>query len=170
MGVLAQISQSMSISANGRARRRFFVADFESAVSPNCIPPGVLPAGRAADCKSAIRQNPILRYLGRGFAALRPIADCPDSCSGALAGASAFDARFGTIAALKPALLRVTRRAMSGALARAPLAETGLASATKHWSSTRRCAAVAQTAATLLTARGSWPGGTARNWSSWTRR
>jgi serine/threonine protein kinase len=43
-------------------------ADFQSAVSPNCIRPSAAseatfsPPVRAADCKSAIRQTPSLRY------------------------------------------------------------------------------------------------------------
>ena len=45
-------------------------ADFQSAVSPNCIRPGALPVGSAADYKSAIQQNTILRYFGCGSAAL----------------------------------------------------------------------------------------------------
>jgi len=52
------------------------IADFQSAVSRNCILPGagifetLATARRAADCKSAIRQIENLRYGAGAFAAL----------------------------------------------------------------------------------------------------
>ncbi len=46
-------------------------ADFQSAVSPNCIRPGVGSSRHAAECNSAIRQNTILRYFRCGSTGLR---------------------------------------------------------------------------------------------------
>jgi len=65
---------SSESSCAGRAGPGLRSADFQSAVAPNCI----RPAGRQfkalgncpslADCKSALRQNAILRYFGSGCA------------------------------------------------------------------------------------------------------